>query len=183
LPISYHLFWGGYTYGKLLGYYNRSLANYETLATAQKEYDRGLMIALSVTLERSVRAMKCPPEVKEALNGLESELSARGTPRESRLTEIDTFVQCAETYPAALQQYWWTGRSVGRLSFLFENLERPEIDLLPNSSDHVLLEELKYLGTNSVLLRGTPGFPRQAETLLKELEDIRVANAQNRELP
>src|SRR5205807_10592407 len=71
LPITTHLLWGGYIYGKLVDYYNRSLAHFETLPENEKDRDRDIMIGLSVNLERSVRAMRCQSEVLEIVEALE----------------------------------------------------------------------------------------------------------------
>jgi len=182
LPVSHDLFLAGYIYGKLFRYYSRSLANFETLTNAQKNDDREIMIDLSVNLETHVRSLGCPPKVLQAINAVESELSARGKPKELRLSQIDSLRECINKYSSDLGRYWWTGRSVGSLSFLFENLERPQIDLRPNSSDRVLLEELKYLGDNSILLYGAEDLPPRVEQLLKALENIRMTNLQKGEL-
>ncbi|HLX81865.1 MAG TPA: hypothetical protein VKS43_14895 [Burkholderiales bacterium] len=182
LPVSSELFLAGYAYGKLSRYYGRSLANFKTLTSAQKDYEKEVMIALSVHLEMHARSLGCPPRVLQAIGALESELSARGKPSESRLSEMDSFHECVDQYGSDLRGYWWTGRSVGGLSWLFENLERPQVELRPNSSDRALIGELKYLGLNSIQLYGTKDLPPRVEQLLKALESIRMENSQKTEL-
>ena len=182
LPISSHLFWGGYISGKLFGYYNRSLANFATLTNAQKNYDTGIMIALSANLERAARALGCSPDMADAIEHLESELNTREAPKDFRLSLPNSLSDCIAKYSSDLRCYWWTGRSVGRIEFLFENLERPEGELQPNSLDRRLLEELKTLDDNSIVLYGTKDFSPRVEDLLKALSKIRSENSEKGEL-
>src|SRR6266568_1019817 len=178
LPLTHDLFLGGYVYGRVFRYYSRSLANFATSTLEQKERDREMMISLSVTMERHIRALRCPQNVLQAVFDLESELSARGSPREFRLGELDRFPQCVDQYRPELHRYWWTGRSVGSIFFLFENLDHPQVELRPDSSDRVLLEELKYLQDSSRSLYGRSDMPPQAESALKSVENMRVASSQ-----
>ncbi|HEY0371228.1 MAG TPA: hypothetical protein VGD79_04470 [Thermoanaerobaculia bacterium] len=182
LTVPHELFLTGYTYGKLFRYYSRSLANFDTLTSAQKNADRDIMIDLSVDLEAHAQSLRCKPQVLQGISALESELSARGKPKEGTLARLDGVHECVDDYNSDLIGYWWTGRSVGSLSWLFENLEHPQIDVDPSSADQVLLGELQHLSQNSVLLYDTAGFPPPAKELLKSLEGIRRANANKREL-
>ena len=181
-PVSSELFLAGYSYGKVTRYYGRSLANFETLTSAQKNDDRDRMVSLSRNLQTYARSLDCSPLLLETIGALQSELSARERPRESRLTELDRFHDCVHKYGSALGGYWWTGRSVGDLSFLFENLEHPQVEMRANSSDRVLLEDLKYLGDNSMPLYGTLAMPPRMELILKALETIRATNSAKSEL-